>query len=235
MALAWNTRKKFCLTCEKCKTSFESRKISARFCSSLCSSSQIDYIKVGEKCKLSWTKKQGTEAQSLMDFSSRTVQKVLKRMKVGCSNCGWNKTTCDIHHINGRKGMDANKHTNLCLLCPNCHRMAHEGILDKLTLINLQDQLGESWRLYFYGESTRKIKKKLLYNVCQKCFESFCCKDKTRKYCSVLCSRESRRKIQWPSISELLERLSTSNYSKLAKELGVSDNAIRKRIKNHYI
>ena len=39
-------------------------------------------------------------------------------------------------------------------------------------------------------------------------------------------------KIIWPSIKELKERLNKSNYSKLGRELGVSDNAIRKHIKN---
>ena len=35
-------------------------------------------------------------------------------------------------------------------------------------------------------------------------------------------------KIDWPSKQELLDRLEVSNYSRLGRELGVSDNAIRK-------
>lgn len=42
-----------------------------------------------------------------------------------------------------------------------------------------------------------------------------------------------KTKIDWPTNEELLERLSKSNYSQLARELGVSDNAIRKRLRNH--
>ena len=34
-------------------------------------------------------------------------------------------------------------------------------------------------------------------------------------------------KIEWPPQEELLERLAASNFSALARELGVSDNAIR--------
>jgi biotin operon repressor len=42
-------------------------------------------------------------------------------------------------------------------------------------------------------------------------------------------------KIVWPSTKELLEKLEKTSYLQLARELGVSDNAIRKRIKMHKI
>lgn len=53
-----------------------------------------------------------------------------------------------------------------------------------------------------------------------------------------LCENTSRKgkvrtKIEWPSTAELLRMLSTSNFSRLATQLGVSDNAIRKRIRNY--
>ncbi len=38
-------------------------------------------------------------------------------------------------------------------------------------------------------------------------------------------------KIEWPSDSELLERLNKSNFLTLSKELNISDNAIRKHLK----
>ena len=46
------------------------------------------------------------------------------------------------------------------------------------------------------------------------------------------CSR-SPTKIDWPSMKDLLQMLEKSNYVQVGKKLGVSDNAIRKRIKNH--
>jgi len=51
--------------------------------------------------------------------------------------------------------------------------------------------------------------------------------------CSNQITNKKREKIEWPDVGELLKRLENSNYSALARELGVSDNAIRKRIKNH--
>ena len=40
-------------------------------------------------------------------------------------------------------------------------------------------------------------------------------------------------KIDWPSNEVLLERLKTTSFLALGRELGVSDNAIRKRLRNH--
>jgi hypothetical protein len=47
------------------------------------------------------------------------------------------------------------------------------------------------------------------------------------------CFRLSRRKIDWPDMNTLKQMIVESNYSQVARELGVSDNAIRKRIKNN--
>lgn len=41
------------------------------------------------------------------------------------------------------------------------------------------------------------------------------------------------KKIEWPSMRTLQRMLEVSNYSAVARELGVSDNAIRKHIKNN--
>ena len=36
---------------------------------------------------------------SIMELSKRTISKILHRSGVGCAICGWNESTCDIHHI----------------------------------------------------------------------------------------------------------------------------------------
>jgi hypothetical protein len=43
---------------------------------------------------------------------------------------------------------------------------------------------------------------------------------------------ERKTKISWPGKNELITRLSKSNFTKLSQELGVSDTAIRKRLKS---
>ena len=46
------------------------------------------------------------------------------------------------------------------------------------------------------------------------------------------CFRLSRRKIEWPDVDTLKQMIEQSNYTQVAKELGVSDNAIRKHLKS---
>ena len=91
----------------------------------------------------------GKIPDTLFDVSSRTLQKILKRMGVKCSNCGWDKTTCDVHHIVPRKDGGTNENTNLTILCPNCHRMAHEHKLTEM--INIEKQYGDKWREFYFS------------------------------------------------------------------------------------
>lgn len=88
---------------------------------------------------------------SIYGISSRTAKKILKRIGIGCSNCGWNESTCDIHHIEGRKIPDCHNHNNLSLLCPNCHRLVHDGLLNKDKLKNLNEILPSNWKDFYYG------------------------------------------------------------------------------------
>lgn len=80
-------------------------------------------------------------------MSSRTRSKVIKRMKLSCFSCGWDKTTCDIHHIVPSSKGGTDSHNNLTNLCPNCHRLAHEGKL--VSFDNLEDKIGDTWKEFY--------------------------------------------------------------------------------------
>ena len=88
---------------------------------------------------------------SLLAASSRTVRKVLKRLGRGCSRCGWSEGVCDVHHIRGRRIVNPDNHNNLSLLCPNCHRLVHEGKLKPEDLVSLADYIGDDWKSHYYG------------------------------------------------------------------------------------
>lgn len=52
---------------------------------------------------------------------------VMRALGNSCERCGWDKARCDVHHrIPKAQG---GKHTiaNGVVLCPNCHRVEHEG------------------------------------------------------------------------------------------------------------
>lgn len=108
---------------------------------------EVHSKKVGKSTKGRYKK----TVNSILELSRRTVTKLIKRMNLGCSNCGWNITTCDVHHIGGRKIDDCDNHNNLSLLCPNCHRMVHEGYLKKEEIIPLSEYLPDNWKDFYYG------------------------------------------------------------------------------------
>lgn len=85
---------------------------------------------------------------TLYEISSRTRAKIVSRMKLKCFNCGWDKTSCDLHHIIPQSKGGNDSHLNITYICPNCHRLAHEG---KLTnLISLEEKIGESWKKFYH-------------------------------------------------------------------------------------
>lgn len=87
--------------------------------------------------------------KNLLDVSKRTTTKILRRLEIGCSNCGWDKTICDLHHIVHRKDGGTDDHSNLTYICPNCHRLAHDGKLTKFTTVD--EQIGNRWKDYYFG------------------------------------------------------------------------------------
>ncbi len=89
--------------------------------------------------------------ERMLELSHRTAGKILKRLKIGCSMCGWDKSTCDLHHINGKKIADCDNHKNLTYVCPNCHRMIHNKVIPIEEVINLKDYIGDRWKEFYYG------------------------------------------------------------------------------------
>lgn len=65
------------------------------------------------------------DPDSILDVSKRTISKILKRSNQKCSICGWNESTCDIHHIIPKKYKGDDSTDNLIIVCPNCHRVIH--------------------------------------------------------------------------------------------------------------
>lgn len=118
----------------------------------------------------------------------------------------WNnkKLILQLEHKNGIP--NDNRIENLELLCPNCHSQTDT----------------------FAGKKLKKPDP--LCGNCNKVLSS-----RKYKYCKECCfkptSRESQRKIEWPSLEELERMLEDSNYVQVGKRLGVSDNSVRNYVK----
>jgi hypothetical protein len=87
---------------------------------------------------------------SILDFSRRTVTKIIKRLNLGCFECGWNETPGDLHHIIPKSLGGLDTHANLTHLCPNCHRKAHRGLLKTFT--SLEDKIGDKWKDFYFPQ-----------------------------------------------------------------------------------
>lgn len=106
---------------------------------------------------------------------------------------------------------------NLRFICPNCHsQQKHKGNKGQTGLIKINFQ----------------INKKPSFNICLDCFKQISAGAKRCKSCK---GKQNKNKIIWPNVDELKSMLLNDSYCEIARRLGVSDNAIRKRIKNHQI
>ena len=95
--------------------------------------------------------------KTLLEVSKRTISKVLRRMDLPCSCCGFHISgvILDIHHIKPRAKGGTDDMSNLTYICPNCHRVAHTdtSLLTK-PLVSIEEQLknaNKNWQDYYYG------------------------------------------------------------------------------------
>lgn len=56
----------------------------------------------------------------------------IRRFGSACVVCGWAKAACDVHHRIPRSEGGKNTILNAIVVCPNCHRVAHEHGLSAL-------------------------------------------------------------------------------------------------------
>ena len=89
---------------------------------------------------------------TIYNVSSRTAKKILIRMGLPCSRCGWfvEGVSCDLHHIIPVCKGGLNLHSNLSHICPNCHRLVHSGVVKPSELISFEDYVGDDWKQFYF-------------------------------------------------------------------------------------
>lgn len=129
-----------------------------------------------------------------------------------CSECGigpeWNgkPLTLQLDHINGIS--NDNRLENLRFLCPNCHTQTET-----------------------YSNKRLRLPDTLCIDCGQIINSGFKrCRECANKEVGMFI-RDKNTKISWPADDELWKMVEEKPFTTIAKELGVSDNAIRKRLK----
>jgi hypothetical protein len=171
-------------------------------------------------------------ARSPSGLKSRLVKVGL--LKYHCYECGiseWNgkKLSLQLDHINGVN--NDHRIDNLRLLCPNCHSLtptfagknipkSDEAAGD---IVEFKKPRHPSFKEPKNCAECKVQLKSGAHTVCGKCYDLHRSKYQSKVHI--------KTKIDWPTNEELQCMLATSNYVQLGKKLGVSDNAIRKRMK----
>lgn len=159
-----------------------------------------------------------------------------------CLTTDWmgNPVPLALDHINGNN--KDNRITNLRILCSMCHAQTvtycgrniksargkiegdENGFLKPGTVERFEQIVSRKSRAATKG--SRRIKTKST----GKCHQCDIVVTGSKKYCSSDCSHLSQEKIDWNAIN-LEKIMAENNFTQAAKLLGVSDNAIRKRLK----
>jgi hypothetical protein len=156
-----------------------------------------------------------------------------------CAICGldprWNDMELRLHvdHIDG-DWTDC-RLENVRFVCPNCHtQLPTYGMNKGLTDLTSNYRACREYRKKRKAEFLLQgfvPKPRLGDHKCLDCDKKINHKATRCKSCAAKCGQPTR--IDWPDTVIILEMVQQTSWRAVAKTLGVSDNAVRKRVKNH--
>lgn len=167
-----------------------------------------------------------------------------------CNNTDWldEPITLELEHIDGNNTNQ--EELNLLLLCPNCHsktltwRRAKSSFSPNLDKIcpkckGVKQVRSNLCSNCFKGGNSEKAKVESINPQKESSSNTKLCPvcnvnemHKSSKKCGG-CSHRTQERISWPAVEDLVAELKDSNYSAVARGLGVSDNAVRARVRRH--
>jgi hypothetical protein len=174
--------------------------------------------------------------KSVNKWRNITKQRMIDSFGGKCGICGYDNCpqALEFHHLNPHeKEITLSKMTagpkkwktivnelrKCVMVCSNCHREIH---FSDLKIPNNIQRYNEEYTDY------KEKQKEQYYDKCPICGGK---KRKNNKTCSLSCAATKKGKIQYPDYSILLEMVKKNGYCGTGRILGVSDVAIRKRIK----
>lgn len=143
------------------------------------------------------------------------------------------KLILQLDHINGIRS--DNRIDNLRLLCPNCHSQtdtfcSKKRTADEQLYASKIEELKTARKLQLTPKPKQCLCGKTMSYNSKHCFQCEVDYRKTTEYRQNRIANQ-KTKINWPTDTDLVKILKNNNFLSASKILGVSDNAIRKRLK----
>ena len=172
--------------------------------------------------------------QNIKNFRNRLKERAVYVMGGKCQCCGYDKciTALEFHHLDPKEkdfnfGSNSNRswqntrdEIQKCILvCANCHREIHFGLIDNNSL-----------KSSFSEEKAQEIDKLVeMVKTKKVSYCKFCGKEVwPGNDCCPSCASINQRKVERPSREELKNKIRDLSFLKIGSEYGVSDNTIRK-------
>lgn len=178
---------------------------------------------------------------NVKSFRMRLKERAVYVLGGSCQLCGYNKSiqALDFHHVNPQeKKFNFNDNANrswfhtrneiakCVLLCANCHREVHAGLIP---LEELDISFSEEKALEIDQMVNDLKTHKIIF--CKDCGKEI---SRNAERCPE-CSAKIKQIVERPSKEDLEELLynNNGNFSKVSKIFNVSDNAVRKWCKKY--
>lgn len=174
-----------------------------------------------------------SNSKAVQQWREETKRKLVKGFGGCCNRCGYNKCikALELHHIDPKLKEHtigsilsspkkwqtiASEAAKCMLLCSNCHKEFHAGMW---TLAEVE--------VNRFVPKEFPMQERQSTGTCPMCGVTVY----GTVTCSLNCAAKKRIKAQWPAHTELLALLKTHSKCQVAEMLGVSEAAVRKRLK----
>lgn len=154
-----------------------------------------------------------------------------------CQICGYDKCyqALEFHHINpeekeftisynqNKSWKTMSKEIKKCtLLCSNCHRELHAGLIDESKLISPFDEE----KAKEIEETIEKLKKHQI-SYCRYCGKEIPYSGSNSTRVCDECSKKQKTKIEKPDRETFKKEIRNNSFKSLARKYNISDNGIR--------
>lgn len=182
-------------------------------------------------------------SESVKRWRKNTKERLVSALGGKCVICGYNKCSdaLEFHHkdpsqkdfnLGAARGSIKNWNSlvleakKCLLLCSNCHREVHASMIDVSSI----EIFFDIKFIEYKSLKKQEIKKQEISEIPSVCSICGAKKRKSAKTCSIKCRSVKISKVDWSlfDLKEMKKKMSTLAISKL---IGVSDNAVRKRMK----